>query len=285
VRAKAQKTSEVVVAERLLVGLLGPPVTVTRISTNDQISRVDRGWSCGCQASMDMFGARLASWIACRRHEAIFFVADDTEAAASVDRVRTFLGGPQIKIWGLPAFGLGIAIIAKAVYEARALLQRAEEAESASLVDPLTGLYNRRGWDRRVEEERKRLKRDSKPVIAIYMLDVDGLKATNDERGHSAGDAILRHVSKVIREVTREHDVVARLGGDEFGILTLQSQAAEANLIRARLERGFHSAALSVSIGFAFANSGDTINEAMDRADIAMYEVKKNKAAHAVGNH
>jgi diguanylate cyclase (GGDEF)-like protein len=285
VRANAGKTTEVVVAERLLVGLLGPPVTVTRISTNGQISRVDRGWSCGCQASMDMFGARLACWVACRRHEAIFFVADDTEVGESSDRVRAFLAGSQVKFWGVPALGLGIAIVGKALYEARVLLKRAEEAESASLVDPLTGLYNRRGWDRRIEEERKRLKRDSKPVIAIYMLDVDGLKATNDERGHSAGDAILRHVSKVIREVTREHDVAARLGGDEFAILTLQSQAAEADLIRARLERGFHSASLSVSIGFAFANSGDAINEAMDRADIAMYEVKKNNAAHAARNH
>jgi diguanylate cyclase (GGDEF)-like protein len=284
VRRNAKEARAVVVAERLLLGLLGPPLTVTRISTNAEISGIDRSWNCGCQASMDVPGENVASWLACRRHDAVFLSAGENEESGTLDRLRTLIVHPQVKLWGVTTLGLGIAIIMKAAYEAKSLLKRAEEAEDASIVDPLTGLYNRRGWDRRVEEERKRLKRDFKPVVAIYMLDLDGLKVINDERGHAAGDAILRHVSKIIREVTREHDIAARLGGDEFAILTVQSQAAEADLIRARLERGFHSASLSVSIGFAFANSADTINEAMDRADVAMYEVKKNKVAQAVRN-
>ena len=276
-------TAPVSVAERLLLGLLGRPVTTAQISTGEGLTGVDRGWHCGCQASVSVADGDVASWLQCQRHEAMFLPksAEDDDRGIGA-RLRTMFSSRRLKLYGAPALGVGIAIVAKAAYEANALRKRAEEAEGASLVDPLTGLYNRRGWDRRVEEERKRVKRDTKPVVAVYMLDVDGLKVTNDERGHAAGDAILRHVSKVIREVTREHDVAARLGGDEFAILTVQSQAAEADLIRARLERGFHSAALSVSIGFAFANSVDTISDAMDRADITMYEVKKNNAAQAV---
>ena len=282
-RFKVGKTTvPVSVAERLLLGLLGPPVTTARISTGEGLTRVDRGWHCGCQASVNVADGDVASWLQCQRHEAMYLSKSAEDDRGVGARLRTMFSSRRLKLYGAPALGVGIAIVAKAAYEANALLKRAEEAEGASLVDPLTGLYNRRGWDRRVEEERKRLKRDTKPVVAVYMLDVDGLKVTNDERGHAAGDAILRHVSKVIREVTREHDVAARLGGDEFAILTVQSEAAEADLIRARLERGFHSAALSVSIGFAFANSVDTINDAMDRADITMYEVKKNNAAQAV---
>jgi diguanylate cyclase (GGDEF)-like protein len=283
VRLIGKKTIPISVAERLLMGLLGPPFSTAHISTSEGLSGIDRTWGCGCQAHVKVAHGDVASWIQCERHEAVFLAKGvDDEGRSALARLRAILSDRRVKIYGAPVLGLGIAVIARAVYEANALLRRAEEAEGASLVDPLTGLYNRRGWDRRVEEERKRLKRDMKPVVAVYMLDVDGLKATNDERGHAAGDAILRHVSKVIREVTREHDVAARLGGDEFAILTVQSQAAEADLIRARLERGFHSAALSVSIGFAFANSVDTISDAMDRADIAMYEVKKNNAAQAV---
>ena len=193
----------------------------------------------------------------------------------SFERLSARFRATRVPAWGAPLIGVVVALAVKAAYDANSLLKRAEEAEDAALLDPLTGLYNRRGWNRRIEEEKKRMKRDNKASVAVYMLDVDGLKITNDERGHAAGDAILRNVSKVIANVTREHDVTARLGGDEFSIMTVQSQAAEADLIRARLERGFHSAGLAVSIGFAFANSVDTINEAMDRADSLMYEAKK----------
>ena len=278
---RGHNSKPISVAEQLLLSLLGPASTDTRTSANDKLFRIDRNWLCGCEATVMVADGDLAAWIPCARHGAIFLAKADTNVSATAVTLGALLRNSRIKVWGIPTLGLGAAIIAKTLYEANALLRRAEEAEDASLVDPLTGLYNRRGWDRRVEEERKRLKRDSKPVVAVYMLDVDGLKETNDERGHAAGDAVLRHVSKVIGEVTREHDVSARLGGDEFAILTVQSQAAEADLVRARLERGFHSASLSVSVGFAFANSVDSIGEAMDRADIMMYEVKKNNAANA----
>ena len=277
-----KKKKPVHLDERVLLGLLGARETDTRTSANERVIHIDRSWKCGCESRRTIADGDLATWLPCPRHDAILVLSESGADSTAFSGIRTFFDHPNVRRWGLPAFALGAAAAAKGVYEANLFMRRAREAEDASLVDPLTGLYNRRGWERRIDEERKRLMRDVKPAVAVYMLDVDGLKATNDERGHAAGDAILRNVSKVIRDVTREHDVSARLGGDEFAIMTVQSQAAEADLIRARLERGFHSASLSVSIGFAFANSVDTINEAMERADNAMYEAKKGNSAHAV---
>jgi diguanylate cyclase (GGDEF)-like protein len=269
-------------SEPLLLGLMGPPHSTAEISKNDGSSAADWLWQCGCKAYVDAADGDVASWMQCSRHEAMFLAKPrESDLSGAFAPVRAVFTNPRIQWWCAPVLGLSLAAMAKIFFDANVLVRRVEEAESASLVDPLTGLYNRRGWERRVEEERKRLKRDANPVVAVYMLDVDGLKKMNDERGHTAGDGLLRHVSNVIREVTREHDVAARLGGDEFAILTVQSQTAEAERIRARLERGFHAAALSVSIGFAFADSVDAINEAMDRADIAMYKVKKKQTARA----
>jgi diguanylate cyclase (GGDEF)-like protein len=265
---------------RELVRVLGRPSASSRVSVSDRLPRVERLWECGCHASAPATKDSFAYWFPCVRHEVTYFAAQAPVARNGSARASTPVAADAAaKSWRVPAVMLGSAFIAKSVYDSFFLLKRAEDAEGASLVDPLTGLYNRRGWNRRVLEERKRIKRDSGAVATVYMLDVDGLKATNDERGHSAGDALLRQVSQIIKQVTREHDVAARLGGDEFAVLTVQSQAAEADLIRARLDRGFTAHGLSVSVGFAFVQGSETVEEAMERADAVMYDAKKKKYA------
>jgi diguanylate cyclase (GGDEF)-like protein len=277
-----RSTALLLVADRLVLGMIGAPGTTQNTISNGRLIRIQHEWDCGCRTRSHSLVERLSAWTLCRQHELTFLGANEAPAWSAVrDRFKALAPYLHLPAWSAPLIGIGVAFGVKVAYDAKALAKRAEEAEDAALVDALTGLYNRRGWTRRVDEERKRLKRDTKAgvAVAVYMLDVDGLKKANDERGHAAGDAILRHVSKVIESVTREHDITARLGGDEFAIMTIQSQAAEADLIRARLERGFHSAGLAVSIGFAFAESLDTINEAMDRADSLMYEAKKNNVS------
>ena len=266
------------VTVRWLSHALGPPYSTARISTSDRLSRIERVWMCGCQANSETT-RNVAYWFPCSQHEITFAGEggknDVRRAAERLNSLVVSRIGPH---WRAPALAFGVALVAKSAFDSLYLLKRAEEAEAASLVDPLTGLYNRRGWNRRIIEERKRLKRDGQAVVGVYVLDVDGLKKTNDERGHSAGDNLLREVARVIREVTREHDVAARLGGDEFGIMTVQKEFVETNLVRARLERSFSAASLAVSIGFAYADSVDTIEEAMERADGAMYDVKRTNA-------
>lgn len=281
-RVKKKASASVTVSERLVLGIIGPPVTTQKTLSNDVLVRIQRDWGCGCRTQLLSPG--LSSWELCRGHEIMYLGADEGKPSIGLrERLEALFHNVHAPVWSAPLVGLGVALAIKVTYDSKALAQRAKDAENTALIDPLTGLYNRRGWNRRVDEEQKRLKRDARaPVaVAVYMLDVDGLKITNDERGHAAGDAILRQVSKVISSVTREHDITARLGGDEFAIMTIQSQAAEADLIRARLERGFHSASLAVSIGCAFAESLETISDAMDRADSLMYEAKKSRVGRA----
>jgi diguanylate cyclase len=161
--------------------------------------------------------------------------------------------------------------------ENEALLRRAERAEADALVDELTGLFNRRGWDRLTEREEARAARYGHGS-AVFMMDVDGLKQKNDREGHAAGNELLRSVADCVRSVVREHDVAARLGGDEFAVLAVESDTDQAHALQERLERAFVAAGVSVSIGFAHRDYYGGIPAAVELADAAMYRAKAGRS-------
>ena len=158
--------------------------------------------------------------------------------------------------------------------ENEALQRRAERAESEALVDELTGLFNRRGWDRLTEREETRSARYGHGAT-VFMMDVDGLKQKNDREGHLAGAEVLRRVADALRSVIREHDVAARLGGDEFAVLAVESDAEESLTMQRRFETAFAAAGVNLSIGTAHRLYDGGIIEAVSRADAAMYERKR----------
>ncbi len=98
---------------------------------------------------------------------------------------------------------------------AAGMAERAEWMERVAHIDPLTGLANRRTFDRVLELELARAARQGSEV-AVAVFDVDGFRATNDAAGHAAGDDVLRVVASIIAEQVRLVDTVARIGGDEF---------------------------------------------------------------------
>jgi diguanylate cyclase (GGDEF)-like protein len=157
--------------------------------------------------------------------------------------------------------------------ENEALVRRAERAEADALVDELTGLFNRRGWDRLTEAEEARSARYGHGAT-VFMMDVDGLKQKNDSEGHTAGDELLRRVAAAVRSVVREHDVAARLGGDEFAVLAVESDDEQSSGLLQRLEAAFAAAGVQCSIGTAHRVYEGGIAEAVGRADAAMYERK-----------
>lgn len=157
------------------------------------------------------------------------------------------------------------------------LVRRAERAEAEALVDDLTGLFNRRGWDRLVEREEARSARYGH-AATIFMMDVDGLKQKNDAEGHAAGDDLLRRVADAVRSVIREHDVAARLGGDEFAVLAVESDDDQAHTLQTRFEAAFAAAGVTLSIGSAPRDFKGGIAGAVDQADAAMYECKAARA-------
>jgi diguanylate cyclase len=174
-----------------------------------------------------------------------------------------------------------LSTILRRELEAEELLRRAERAEAEALVDELTGLFNRRGWERLVEREEARSMRYGHAATVVIM-DVDGLKSVNDQQGHAAGDRILTGVAAALRTVIREHDVAARLGGDEFGILAVEYDDDGRCGLFERLQHAFAGHGLTVSLGLDRREHQGGIAAAIVRADAAMYAYKAARSATAI---
>ena len=153
----------------------------------------------------------------------------------------------------------------------------------ASTHDVLTGLPNRRLLVDKVKEETARSHRTHQP-FTVAMLDLDDFKAVNDAFGHEAGDLMLVHVAKTLKQHLRESDTCGRWGGEEFLLLLPEtdSQAAQVVIERLRLaigalhvpyEEGVLS--LTVSAGLATLDEGGDYSSAVNRADAALMRAKR----------
>ncbi len=111
--------------------------------------------------------------------------------------------------------------------EVAALRCRLAEAETLAECDPLTGALNRRGFMRALEAAISAVERYGHPAAVVF-IDLDGFKAINDNFGHAAGDAVLRHVARLLLGHVRESDCVGRLGGDEFAVVLARATPEEA---------------------------------------------------------
>ena len=157
-----------------------------------------------------------------------------------------------------------------------------ERLAATARTDPLTGLANRRAFERELE---RRLAAGSPEPFCVIMLDVDGLKQVNDARGHAAGDAVLKRVASVLSSNLRSVDVVTRWGGDEFVLLMPETDQVGAISLARRVGGTLRgpdgpSGPISVSIGTAsFPVDGTTAVALMGAADRSMYVDKRQRAA------
>ena len=165
--------------------------------------------------------------------------------------------------------------------------KRAEAAiQTLSLVDELTGLYNRRGFLAFAQQHLNSLQRTNMDVVVIY-ADLDGLKKINDSLGHKEGDRALVKTAELLKQTFRSSDVLARLGGDEFTALAAVEPEGGVNHLLSRLQESFdHYNALnlapyklSISIGVAPYDCAryQSLADLMAQADAAMYEDKRAK--------
>jgi diguanylate cyclase (GGDEF)-like protein len=169
--------------------------------------------------------------------------------------------------------------------------KRAEAAlQSLSLVDELTGLYNRRGFLAVTEQHLASIRRNHKVPVILY-ADLDGLKRINDSLGHPEGDRALRKTAEILKDTFRTSDIIARLGGDEFVVLAAIGKDEIADSLTARLQDKFmeHNTKtnrpydLSISVGVVhFDAEESSIEEVTARADRIMYEDKRRKHSRAV---
>jgi diguanylate cyclase (GGDEF)-like protein len=157
---------------------------------------------------------------------------------------------------------------------------------SLSVMDDLTGLYNRRGF-MILAEQQMRLASRSRKGLLFFMSDLDGLKAINDGHGHRQGDLALQKTAELLRQTFRKSDILARLGGDEFAALAVEADFPESGIIAGRLEaniREFNRQnllpfSLSLSTGFAHFDSRNSVfvEQLIAQADRALYEQKKTR--------
>jgi diguanylate cyclase (GGDEF)-like protein len=153
--------------------------------------------------------------------------------------------------------------------------------EVQAMTDGLTGLWNRRAFNRRLSEEWCRLSRSQEP-ISLLMIDMDAFKRINDDFGHPAGDAVLAQAARIIQQAVRQNDVVARLGGEEFSVVLsdtgLDAALAVAEKVRVALQdASWPHRAVTASIGVASVVPSSKVNPnaLVARADRALYAAKQ----------
>jgi diguanylate cyclase (GGDEF)-like protein len=162
---------------------------------------------------------------------------------------------------------------------------RVEALEKTAHEDPLTGLLNRRGFERAFHRAAAYLKRYGGSAALLY-LDFDRFKPINDEFGHAAGDAVLQEVSRMLLGSVRASDIVARLGGDEIALVLWNLDAArmqakmralEILVEKTAFEVGGKKLAVGVSVGGVILQPEENLASALSRADAAMYARKKER--------
>ncbi|MBV8151281.1 MAG: GGDEF domain-containing protein [Candidatus Eremiobacteraeota bacterium] len=144
-----------------------------------------------------------------------------------------------------------------------------------AMTDALTGLYNRRAMQQMLERELHNAERYA-AQLAVVMFDLDNLKRINDDHGHPAGDAALRHLSDVLKASSRKGDIVSRFGGDEFVVILTNTDKAAAVRGLERLFRTLGREAIPASAGAAlFPADGKTAEDLISAADGALYHAKE----------
>jgi len=161
-----------------------------------------------------------------------------------------------------------------------------EKLHALSIIDDLTGLYNRRGFITLAEQHLRLANRMNRELLLLF-TDIDNLKMINDTLGHLEGDRALIDTAGILRRTFRESDIIARIGGDEFVVLTIDTSSDTAETVTKRLQDNLDnhnrkndpSYRLSISTGMTLHNAKElcSVSKLLESADKLMYNNKRSK--------
>src|SRR5882724_10117582 len=157
-----------------------------------------------------------------------------------------------------------------------------------AIVDPLTGIFNRRHMERCMSDAIERKRRNSGPA-SLLLIDVDSFKRINDEFGHAKGDSVLKGIVSLVANRSRKLDLLFRIGGEEFMLLLPDTQEAAAALVAEQLRASVAESPLlddrqlTVSIGVGELQPGESLDSWMKHADDALYAAKRRAAIEWFG--
>lgn len=196
--------------------------------------------------------------------------------------------GKPVRMLGAHTDLTKLILAERKISEQQAELERLNhELKKLVITDELTQLHNRRFFDEQLESLVNRSFRDNQP-LSLIMIDVDNFKQYNDMFGHSYGDDILKAVSSILSEFTRETDVLARIGGEEFAVILPACNKSESIVACQRVRTAFHAyqwdkQEVTVSFGIttisgyeSLSNSPSPWGNIMIDADKALYYSKQN---------
>jgi len=204
---------------------------------------------------------------------------------AGVERLAVLTMGPRLNDaeYGRAEHEL-ISTLAFAAAIALKNAELVEKLHSAATTDELTGLYNRRALEERLEAELSRGVRHELRT-SVVLMDVDRFKPINDTLGHAAGDRLLAILGDILTHQSRTLDTVGRLGGDEFLVVLPMTSSEEAMVFVRRVQRQVATVGdehpeyghQTVSLGIAESpRHGANVSAIMDAADRAMYHAKRS---------
>ena len=166
------------------------------------------------------------------------------------------------------------------------VVQYQQNLEHQTQIDPLTSLFNRRGFEKKIAEEFERSKRYNHP-LSVLLLDIDNFKSINDTYGHHGGDTALVKISEILKDKTRGSDFPARYGGEEFVLILPETDQDSAVQVAGKVHEEIRSQtfgsnsssfALTVSIGLTSTSTKhyNDWHQMLDDADQAMYVAKNS---------
>jgi diguanylate cyclase (GGDEF)-like protein len=169
----------------------------------------------------------------------------------------------------------------KAVADQAAVAINKAQLWDMAVTDSLTGLYVRRYFLVKLQEELHRAER-YKNMLSVVMADLDRFKNINDTYGHDAGDRALKAIGQFLQQNVRDVDVVARYGGEEFVVMIPEATHDAATILAERLRKQMSNLKIkdlppiSISLGIAtFPSDGSDIDDLINKADAAMYAAKR----------